>query len=177
MGCRCLSGWVGDRLVCPGLVARLPWCLLIVVCKCASWILQNAALAEWVFASFCKCGRGLEAVMDNAAFDTADVPLLFAVKYLIREYRNCIATLQLMLDENRDLFVPLPNDHPVALGIPLPHSLLAPHRHFCDAVRAAIATIESLVESMEAWADDIERTVRDAVRQTRRMLQNRSHPY
>ena len=115
--------------------------------------------------------------MDNAALDTADVPLLFAVKYLIREYRNCIATLQPMLDENRDLFAPLPNDHPVALGIPLPHSLLAPHRHFCDAVRAAIATIESLVEGMEAWADDIERTVRDAVRQTRRMLQNRSHPY
>ena len=65
--------------------------------------------------------------MDNAPLDTADAPLLFAVKYLIREYRNCIATLQFMLDENRDLFVPLPDDHPVALGIPLPHSLLAPH--------------------------------------------------
>ena len=115
--------------------------------------------------------------MDNDAFDVADVPLLFAVKYLIREYRNCITTLQSMLDENRDLFVPLPNDHPVALGIPLPHSLLAPHRLFCDAVRAAIATIESLVESMEAWADDIERTIRDVVRQTRRILQSRSHPY
>ena len=115
--------------------------------------------------------------MDNDAFDAADVPLLFAVRYLIREYRNCITTLQSLLDENRDLFVPLPNDHPVALGIPLPHSLLAPHRLFCDAVRAAIATIESLVESMEAWADDIERTIRDAVRQTRRMLQSRSNPY
>ena len=122
-------------------------------------------------------GRVRNEDMENPSSDAADVPLLFAVKYLIREYRNCIATLQLMLDENRDLFVPLPDDHPVALGIPLPHSLLAPHRHFCDAVRAAIATIESLVESMEAWADDIERTVRDAVRQTRRMLQNRSHPY
>ena len=87
--------------------------------------------------------------MDNSALDTADVPLLFAVKYLIREYRNCITMLQLMLDENRDLRVPLPNDHPVALGIPLPHSLLlAPHRHFCDAVRVAIATIESLAK---AW--------------------------
>ena len=115
--------------------------------------------------------------MENSSLDTADAPLLFAVKYLIREYRNCIASLQFMLDENRDLFVPLPDDHPVALGVPLPHSLLAPHRHFCDAVRAAIATIESLVESMEAWADDIERTICDAVRQTRRMLQNRSHPY
>ena len=92
--------------------------------------------------------------MDNSVLDTADVPLLFAVKYLIREYRNCITMLQLMR-------VLLPNDHPVALGIPLPHSLLAPHRHFCDAVRVAIATIESLVESMEAWADDIERTIRD----------------
>ena len=61
--------------------------------------------------------------MDNDAFDAADVPLLFAVRYLIREYRNCITTLQAMLDENRDLFVPLPNDHPVALGIPLPHAL------------------------------------------------------
>ena len=81
-------------------------------------------------------------VMDTDAFDAADVPLLFAVQYLIREYRNCIATLQSMLDENRDLFVPLPNDHPVALGVPLPHSLLAPHRLFCDAVRAAIATID-----------------------------------
>ena len=58
--------------------------------------------------------------MDNDAFDAADVPLLFAVKYLIREYRNCITTLQAMMDENRDLFVPLPNDHPVALGIPAP---------------------------------------------------------
>ena len=115
--------------------------------------------------------------MEDPAVDAADAPLLFAVRYLIREYRNCIASLQFMLDENRDLFVPLPNDHPVALGIPLPHSLLAPHRQFCDAVRAAIATIESLVESMEAWADDIERTIRDAVRQTRRMLQTRSHPY
>ena len=115
--------------------------------------------------------------MEDPTLDSADAPLLFAVKYLIREYRNCIGSLQFMLDENRDLFVPLPNDHPVALGIPLPHSLLAPHRQFCDAVRAAIAMIESLVESLEAWADDIERTIRDAVRQTRRMLQNRSHPY
>ena len=115
--------------------------------------------------------------MDNSALDTADVPLLFAVKYLIREYRNCITMLQLMLDENRDVRVPLPNDHPVALGIPLPHSLLAPHRHFCDAVRVAIATIQSLVDSMEAWADDIERTIRDVVRQTRRISQSRSHPY
>ena len=115
--------------------------------------------------------------MENPTLDTADAPLLFAVRYLIREYRNCIGSLQFMLDENRDLFVPLPNDHPVALGIPLPHSLLAPHRQFCDAVRAAIATIESLAESMEAWADDIERTIGDAVRQTRRMLQHRSHPY
>ena len=115
--------------------------------------------------------------MDNSALDTADVPLLFAVKYLIREYRNCITMLQLMLDENRDLRVLLPNDHPVALGIPLPHSLLAPHRHFCDAVRVASATIENLVESMEAWADDIERTIRDVVRQTRRILQSRRHPY
>ena len=48
-----------------------------------------------------------------------------------------------MLDENQDLFVPLPDDHPVALGIPLPHSLLAPHTQFGNAVRAAIATIES----------------------------------
>ena len=84
--------------------------------------------------------------------------------------------LQHMLDENRDVRVPLPNDHPVAMGIPLPHSLLAPHRHFCDGVRAAIAAIESLVESMEAWANDIERTIRDVMRQTRRML-SRSHPY
>ena len=115
--------------------------------------------------------------MEDLTGETADAPLLFAVRYLIREYRDCISTLQYMLDENRDLFVPRPHDHPVALGIPLPHSLLAPHRQFCDAVRAAIATIEGLVESMEAWADDIERTIRDAVRQTRRMLQNRSHPY
>ena len=115
--------------------------------------------------------------MEDLAGEIADAPLLFAIRHLTREYRNCIATLRYMLDENRDLFVPLPNDHPVALGIPLPHSLLAPHRQFCDAVRAAIDTIESLVESIEAWADDIERTIRDAVRQTRRMLQNRSHPY
>ena len=115
--------------------------------------------------------------MEDLPGEMADAPLLFAVRYLIREYRNCMSTLQYMLDENRDLFVPLPNDHPVALGIPLPHSLLAPHSQFCDARRAAIATIEGLVESMETWADDIERTIRDAVRQTRRMLQNRSHPY
>ena len=122
-------------------------------------------------------GRVRNEDMENPSLDTADAPLVFAVKYLIREYRNCIATLQLMLDENRDLFVPLPDDHPVALGVPLPHSLLAPHRHFCDAVRVAIAAIESLVESMEAWADDIERTIRDVVRQTMRILTSRSHPY
>ena len=115
--------------------------------------------------------------MEDLAGETADAPLLLAIRYLTREYRNCISTLRYMLDENRDLLVPLPNDHPVALGIPLPHSLLAPHGQFCDAVRAAIDAIESLVESIEAWADDIERTIRDAVRQTRRMLQNRSHPY
>ena len=115
--------------------------------------------------------------MVDQAVVPADTPLLFAIKYLVREYRNAIASLQFLLDENRDLFMPLPNDHPVALGIPLPHSLLAPHRQFCEAVRAAISTIESLVESMEAWADDIERTLRDAVRQTRRMILNRSNPY
>ena len=117
--------------------------------------------------------------MDNSAIDIADVPLLFAVNYLIREYKKCITALQRMLDENesRHVHVPLPHDHPVAMGVPLPHSLLAPHRHFCEAVRVAIAAIESLVESMEAWADDIERTIRDVVRQTRRMLTSRSHPY
>ena len=83
--------------------------------------------------------------MEDQAVEPADAPLLFAVKFLIRENRNCISSLQFMFDENRDLFVPVPNDHPVALGIPLPHSLLAPHRQFCDAVRAAIAGIESLV--------------------------------
>ena len=36
---------------------------------------------------------------------------------LTREYRNCISTLQYMLDKNRDLLVLLPNDHPVALRI------------------------------------------------------------
>ena len=90
---------------------------------------------------------GIGCCLEQRCSCTADVPLPFAVKHLIREYRNCIATLQSMLDENRDLFVPLPNDHPVALGIPLPHSLLAPHRHFCDAGRAAIATIEGLLET------------------------------
>ena len=80
--------------------------------------------------------------MDNSAIDFADVPLLFAVNYLIREYKKCITALQRMLDENesRHVHVPLPHDHPVAMGVPLPHSLLAPHRHFCDAVRVAIAS-------------------------------------
>ena len=76
--------------------------------------------------------------MENPTLDAADAPLLFAVRYLIREYRNCIASLQFMLDENRDLFVPLPHDHPVALDIPLPYSLLAPHTQFCDALCAAM---------------------------------------
>ena len=46
--------------------------------------------------------------MEDPTVDAADAPLLFAVEYLIREYRNCISSLQFMLDENRDLFVPLP---------------------------------------------------------------------
>ena len=46
--------------------------------------------------------------MEDPAVDAADAPLLFAVKYLIREYRSCISSLQFMLDENRDLFVPFP---------------------------------------------------------------------
>ena len=117
--------------------------------------------------------------MDNSAIDTADVPLLFAVNQLIHEYRKCITVLKSMLEENesRHVHVPLPHDHPFALGIPLPHSLLAPHRQFCEAVRVAIAAIECLVESMEAWVDDIERTLRDVIRQTRRMLASRSQPY
>ena len=88
--------------------------------------------------------------MDNSAIDIADVPLLFAVNYLIREYKKCITALQRMLDENesRHVHVPLPHDHPVAMGVPLPHSLLAPHRQFCEAVRVAIAAIESL---WKAW--------------------------
>ena len=45
---------------------------------------------------------------------------MFPMKYLVREFRNCVSSLQLMLDENRDLLVALPNDHPVALGIALP---------------------------------------------------------
>ena len=36
--------------------------------------------------------------MDNSAVDIADVPLLFAVNHLIREYKNCITVLQRMLD-------------------------------------------------------------------------------
>ena len=133
------------------------------------------ALAEYdAFGYLCVRNGGME----DPTVEAADGPLLFAVRYLIREYRNCIASLQFMLGENRDLFVPLPNDHPVALGIPLPHSLLAPHRQFCDAVLYVLQLLRlSLVETMEAWADDIERTIRDAVRQTRRMLQHRSHPY
>ena len=117
--------------------------------------------------------------MDNSAIDTADVPLLFAINYLIREYKKCVSVLKSMLEENesRHVHVPLPHDHPVAMGVPLPHSLLAPHRQFCEAVLVAIAAIESLVESMEAWVDDIERTLRDVIRQTRRILASRSQPY
>ena len=44
--------------------------------------------------------------MEDPRGETTDAPLLFAVRYLVREYRNCIASLQFMLDENRDLFVP-----------------------------------------------------------------------
>ena len=47
--------------------------------------------------------------MEDPAMEATDAPLLFAVKYLIRENRNCISSLQFMLDENRDLFVPLSN--------------------------------------------------------------------
>ena len=151
-----------------------------MVSLCSSMLaleLTYGVLFRLVLKCILSNSIGSYYVMDADAFDAADVPLLFAVRYLVREYRNCVTTLQSMLDENRDLFVPLPNDHPVALGVPLPHSLLAPHRIFCDAVRAAIAAIEGLVECLDAWADDIERTLRDAVRQTRRMLQSRSNPY
>ena len=99
--------------------------------------------------------------MEDQAVEPADTSLLFAVKYLIREYRNSKASFQFLLDEPRfvcrsQMITQLPWEF-------RPHSLLAPHRQFCEAVRAAIATIESLVESMEAWAENIERTLRDAV--------------
>ena len=57
---------------------------------------------------------------------------LFAIRHLARDYRNATATMQFLHDSNPDLFLRLRNDHPVALGIPLPHSLLAPHKKFCD---------------------------------------------
>ena len=73
-----------------------------------------------------------------------------------------------MLDEKRDLFLFLPNDHPVALDIPL---------HTDNFVMLyVLQLLRESCGSMEAWADDIERTIRDAARQMRRMLQNRSHP-
>ena len=95
-------------------------------------------------------GRVRNVDMENPSSDTADVPLLFAVKYLIREYRNSIATLQFMLDENRDLFVPLPDDHPVALVIggetmsPISLLLWAPYPVVEDVSRCPRA-LESLL--------------------------------
>ena len=118
-----------------------------------------------------------ERIMEELAVVPSETPLVVAVRHLAREYRNALTSLQFLLDSKRDLLMPLPDDHPVAFGVPLPHSLLELHRKHCEAIRAAIAKVENLVESMEAWADDIERTIRDAVRQTRRVVQNRSNPY
>ena len=109
-----------------------------------------------------------EGIMEVLAVVPSKTPLVVAVRHLAREYRNGLASLQFLFDSNRDLLMPLPDDHPVAFGVPLPHSLLELHRSYCEAIRTAIAKIENLVENMDAWADDIERTIRDAVRQTRR---------
>ena len=58
--------------------------------------------------------------MEDPAVDTTDAPLLFAVRYLIREYRNCIAHYSSFWMRTVIYLYP-PDDHPVALGIPLPH--------------------------------------------------------
>ena len=67
--------------------------------------------------------------------------------------------------------------HPVACGVPLPPSLLGPHREFCNELRSTISKIGTLVETLEAWADDIERTVADTISETTQALSHRSTPY
>ena len=61
------------------------------------------------------------ALMEQAAWRNkcgcSETLLVVAVRHLAREYRNALASLHFSLDSNRDLLLPLPDDHPVALGV------------------------------------------------------------
>ena len=114
--------------------------------------------------------------MEEPAIVPAEAPLIIAARHLAGEYRNTAATLQGLVDFNQDVYLAGSN-HPSALGVPLPRSLLDPHKEFCAILNASISKLEELAEGIEAWADDIERTIRDVLRQAKRQAQNRSSPY
>ena len=44
------------------------------------------------------------------------------------------------------VWIPLADDQPVALGILLPDSLLAPHRQFCDAIESIFFLVQALFD-------------------------------
>ena len=98
-----------------------------------------------------------------------------AARHLAGEYKNTAATLQALCDYNRDVYMALP-DHPVALGVPLPRSLLELHKECYETLQASIAKLHALAGGIEAWADDIERAIRDVVRQRRGLAHNRNSP-
>ena len=113
--------------------------------------------------------------MAGLPVDLREVPLIVAARSLAAEYRRTANTLQSICDGDREHYMSSV-EHPVALGVPLPMSLLEPHLAFRTALLTAIEKIRLLAEGIEAWADDIQMTVVDVIEQTR-LAQHRSAPY
>ena len=65
--------------------------------------------------------------MEELAVVPAETPLVIAARHLAGEYRNTAAILQGLVDYDRDVYLE-GVDRPSALGVPLPRSLLDPHK-------------------------------------------------
>ena len=114
--------------------------------------------------------------MERRTPNPSDAPLVIAVRRLAAEYGKTADALKALLDQHDDVFTPQMN-HPLGCGVPLPQSLLIPQRDFVDEFLSAVHKLRKMTQSLEAWADDIEMTIRDAIVETKQFMSNRSTPY
>ena len=108
--------------------------------------------------------------------DPARAPLVVAARNVAAEYPHTAETLQALCHLTVHMHAMLPDD-PLSSARPLPRAFVTPHKEFCEALHTCIAKVRSLAEGLEAWADDIERAVRETIIEARHATSNRSNPY
>ena len=118
----------------------------------------------------------LPSPMERRAPDSSQAPLVVAVRQLAAVYSKTANSLKTLVDHHEDALKPQP-ELPHNFEVPLPRSLLTYHHQFVDELLSAIFKLRAIIQSLEAWAFDLQITIRDMMVEAKRSVSNRSSPY